>query len=81
MAGWLSRGSNNSSKDEAAAAEAGKQATRFGKLVDKMNETGRTAAAKNITDNAGRADSQEELKDGATRRGQSRGRGDDGQSR
>jgi len=81
MAGWLSRGGNSSSKDEAAAEEAGKQARRFGNVVDKLNETGRTAAAKNISKNAGRFDSPEEAADSASRRGQARGRGGDGQSR
>lgn len=80
--GNSSNSSSGDSKDEKAAVEAGRRASLFGRVVDTLNEQGHTAAANNVTKNAGRADSPEELADGATRRSQARGRGgDSGQSR
>jgi hypothetical protein len=81
MAKWLSRGGNTSSRDEAAGEEAGRQATRYGKVHDQLKSMGHLKAANNVQKNAGRADSPEELTDGEVRRGQARGNGGGGLSR
>jgi hypothetical protein len=61
MAKWLSRGSDNNSRDEAAGEEAGRRVSRFGRVVSRTDENGQLGASKNITAAEGRGDSPEEL--------------------
>ena len=75
MAWGFGTGSNKA-KDDMAGEVVEEKSRLFGKVVGKLDEQGKKAAADNITRNAGRADSPEVLAD---RR--SRGKGNSGQSR
>jgi hypothetical protein len=64
-------------KDDLAGDKALKNQTTFGKVVDRLETNGQTAAAKGVTAGAGRGDSPEELRrrvdDAAKNRGTGRG--------
>lgn len=49
-------------KDDLAGDAAEKKQRQFGKVVDRLETNGQTAAAKNVTKGAGRGDSPEELR-------------------
>ncbi|WP_350280239.1 hypothetical protein [Kribbella sp. HUAS MG21] len=49
-------------KDDLAGDKALNDQRRFGKVVDRLETNGQTAAAKNVTKGAGRGDSPEELR-------------------
>jgi hypothetical protein len=49
-------------KDELAGDVAETKQRQFGKVVDRLETDGKTAAAKNVTKGAGRGDSPEELR-------------------
>lgn len=49
-------------KDDLAGDKALTDQRRFGKVVDRLETNGQTAAAKNVTKGAGRGDSPEELR-------------------
>ncbi|HZX05977.1 hypothetical protein [Kribbella sp.] len=48
-------------KDDLAGDQAETNQRRFGKVVDRLQTNGQTAAAKNVIKGAGRGDSPEEL--------------------
>ncbi len=73
--GWGFGTNSDKVKDDMAGEVVEEKSRLFGKVVGKLDEQGKKAAADNITKNAGRADSPEVLAD---RR--SRGKGG-GQSR
>ncbi|WP_433163502.1 hypothetical protein [Kribbella sp. CA-247076] len=65
-------------KDDLAGDKALDQQRKFGKVVDRLEANGQTAAARNVTRGAGRGDSPEEVRrrvDDAGNDRKGRGRG------